>query len=326
MKLRDLTRSAGVALAVPALLMLFAPDVAAAGCPAVVRVDTLREQAARTCVMAGRTVNVKDLNLTVPRAGWGMGQSVARVEGSDPSKPSEVELWHSAAGGVAVSVDGAAPVGEAKAVAELRSQQRAAVTRLETAPLAVANSYPSWCGSARQYAFEGPRWAKNRYQWYANPSGRPAGMTNWARSVAFKAAAANMSADKTTCGGAANDLVLGEIGSTTKSAGVLDGKNTQGWKRLSSGILALTTWWYTGGSMVEADMEFSTTVKWYAWTGAVPSSSFDLMSIAEHEIGHAVGLEHVSSTPRQIMYPSFRPGEARRTKRSGDLNGIGIKY
>jgi hypothetical protein len=247
--------------------------------------------------MEGRTVIVSDLNLTVPPEGQGVGQSVTRTADSDRSLPTQVELLHSVSGGVAVSIDGADPIGEPDAVKEMVAQQEASLARVESGPLAVAAAYPSWCGSSSQYALTGQKWSGKIYQWFTNYSGRPSSMTESARYAAFDAAEGYIEAKNSTCGGSTHSLAVGEVGSTTKAVGVQDGKSTQGWKSLSSGTLALTTWWYAGSSTTEADMAFSTSVSWYAGTGTVPSTKYDLVSIATHEIGHAVGLGNFSFVP-----------------------------
>lgn len=119
----------------------------------------------------------------------------------------------------------------------------------------------------------------------------------------------------------------GESGSTAVTPGVFDRTNAMGWGQLGGNALAVTTWWYdSNDAMTEADITFTTTVSWYAGAGDPSFGSFDLGSTAVHELGHAVGLSHTSSTPEQIMYPSIAPGTNRRDKRSGDLAGIAALY
>lgn len=210
-------------------------------------------------------------------------------------------------------------------------KKREYLAELETAQTAekVASNlaYPSFCGSPSQYKTTGQKWSSGRYQWFANSSGRPSTLTEVQRKAAFDAAANSMDASSSVCGSyGTTSLGVGDVDSTSKPVGVKDGTNTMGWKTLSSGTLALTTWWYSGASTTEADMAFTTSVSWYAGTSTIPSTKYDLTSVAAHEIGHAVGLAHVTSTPAQVMYPSVGKGVNRRVKRSGDLYGLQLVY
>ena len=51
----------------------------------------------------------------------------------------------------------------------------------------------------------------------------------------------------------------------------------------------------------DADVEFSTNVAFSTYSGS-PSNDFDLQSVATHEIGHMIGLDH-SGIAHAIMYP-----------------------
>lgn len=328
MKFRALVCSLGAFAVLPIQALLHVPEAAANDCADVIDFTTLAQPSLQACDMRGRTVVVRDLKLVVPAEGHGTGQSATRTADSDPSLPNQVLLWHGAAGGVAVSVDAADPIGDPSAIREMLTQRAASLAASKRAPVSsmVPAAYPSWCGSSAQYVLTGQKWSNKIYQWFYNSSGRPSGVSESARYTAMKAAENSIEAQNSSCGGSTHTLGVGEVGSTTNAVGVQDGKSTSGWKSLASGTLALTTWWYSGSYTSEADMAFNKAVSWYAGTGSVTSSKYDLTSIAAHEIGHAVGLAHVSSTPKQIMYPSFSTGENRRVKRAGDLYAIGFLY
>ncbi|MEA4942878.1 MAG: matrixin family metalloprotease [Propionicimonas sp.] len=171
-------------------------------------------------------------------------------------------LYHGKSGGVAVSVDGSAPVGEAQAAKELASQLAGFQSALKTA----AEPMP------------------------------------------------------------ANDLTVGQSGTTTAAVQKKDNINTIGWQSLATGTFAMTYWWSTSGKTTEADIGFSKSTNWYAGSGTPTSPKVDLASLMTHELGHAVGLAHETTTPKQVMYPYFSAGENRREKRMGDGVGIATLY
>ncbi|GMN20106.1 hypothetical protein TIFTF001_045282 [Ficus carica] len=51
----------------------------------------------------------------------------------------------------------------------------------------------------------------------------------------------------------------------------------------------------------------------------------DLESVAVHEIGHLLGLDH-SNVPAASMYPTFIYGERKRGLNADDIQGIRALY
>lgn len=64
---------------------------------------------------------------------------------------------------------------------------------------------------------------------------------------------------------------------------------------------------------------------WYLGTGTPGANQPDMWSIAEHEIGHAVALNHSSPTS-DVMYCCINGGQKRRTLTTHDRAGISYWY
>ena len=100
-------------------------------------------------------------------------------------------------------------------------------------------------------------------------------------------------------------------GKTSRSA-KHDGYSTIDWGSVKSdqncnGALACTVIAYDEkGNPVEADIRFSTAVKW-STKGA--SGAYDIQSVAAHEIGHVIQFDHVTNSSKDdhtvLMWPYF---------------------
>ncbi|KAF9595888.1 hypothetical protein IFM89_005374 [Coptis chinensis] len=83
-----------------------------------------------------------------------------------------------------------------------------------------------------------------------------------------------------------------------------------------------------GGVLAHA---FEPTVGWFHydadenWSPNPNTNQIDLESIAVHEIGHVLGLQH-SAIPEAVMYGLFSPGEQKRELHSDDILGIRTLY
>lgn len=99
------------------------------------------------------------------------------------------------------------------------------------------------------------------------------------------------------------------------------------WQNLgATSTIAVTYTWYNrkSGYAVEFDMAFNTSYDW-STTGA--SGAMDVANIAAHEAGHAMGLDHSSSSTALTMYPTAPYGETqKRDLAPGDVAGILARY
>jgi hypothetical protein len=106
-----------------------------------------------------------------------------------------------------------------------------------------------------------------------------------------------------------------------------NGVNEVMWRNQSGGgALATTSIWYSGSNMQECDMVFwDMGITWHGGTGAPPSNMYDIQSVATHEFGHFLCLDH---TPYSycVMYYAFASGEMRRNLCSDDSAGINAIY
>ncbi len=89
-----------------------------------------------------------------------------------------------------------------------------------------------------------------------------------------------------------------------------------------SNTLAVTWTWTQGSEMTHFDMVFNGSVRWSA---APRSYEWDIESVALHEFGHALGLDH-SRRSGAVMLSRIPPGTRLRTLGSDDLGGLRALY
>lgn len=115
-------------------------------------------------------------------------------------------------------------------------------------------------------------------------------------------------------------------GETTRRAVLGDGFNVWCWNTtgegLGGGTLALTTFqhYVNTKEIIECDVEYNGTYTW-VWE-ANPSNAYDLQSVATHEAGHWLYLDHPDNI-NQIMYFRYT---GQRELGSGDIAGIRYLY
>jgi predicted Zn-dependent protease len=97
-----------------------------------------------------------------------------------------------------------------------------------------------------------------------------------------------------------------------------DNVNQIGW--IPADVYPAATYvWKSGTTILESDTTFNDQYKWSVAT-PTPSDSVDIQTVALHELGHALGLDHAPAPA--IMQPSVDYGEQRRVLDTDDKNGI----
>jgi hypothetical protein len=72
--------------------------------------------------------------------------------------------------------------------------------------------------------------------------------------------------------------------------------------------------------MQECDIVFNITRQWHAAAGPPAPTQHDLFSVALHEVGHCLGLDH-SSVEGAVMFATLPVGRERRVLSSDDISG-----
>jgi hypothetical protein len=185
-----------------------------------------------------------------------------------------------------------------------------------------------------------PHWLSGGYDYRIDPRNLPSGDSTELRLVEGHQSWDNSHND---CGLAdTSPFYSAFVGIDYRSADQRDGVNMVDFANdptplgCPAGSIACTHFYYYADSheMVEADMRFDTSgADWYSGTGGYLACTasgigrYNVRSVATHESGHALGLDHVSGSPDLTMYPTASPCDAAPyTLGYGDVLGLRALY
>ncbi len=164
------------------------------------------------------------------------------------------------------------------------------------------------------YAFDGSSWQSTPVTVCVNPSG----------SGSASALSMMQQAIGTWAG---SGFPISYSAQTGMPVGMVDGNglNEVGWARLTAGILAQTSWMPDDqGQIREEHIVFNT---YYGW-GDGSSGTFDIQTIALHELGHWVVLrdQYGPGDTAEVMYGYCGSGVRKRGLTGAELDGIRYVY
>jgi hypothetical protein len=209
-------------------------------------------------------------------------------------------------------------------------------TRAAAGASATRSTSTSACSDGA-YVLYSPKWT-SEYRFYIKSSTTPSGVNADSAASAIRAGVVNVVRGDNDCSIASNvGATASYQGSTSSPAnitssggcGTRDSRNVVDFGTLPSGYLALTCWWSSGSTIVEADVRFNKSN--YGWVTSTSgcSNKFMIEAAATHEFGHAFGMNHVSESSHGKLSLSPTIMACQNSESSlglGDVRGLEAKY
>jgi hypothetical protein len=163
------------------------------------------------------------------------------------------------------------------------------------------------------YVLEGPRWGNG-------VAGTSGGTVTWSiGSTVPGAFLADISSAFSDWSAHAN-ISFQQVASTASPDILFDDSYIDG----PSNKLGQTTYWYSGGSFISANVTFDSSEGWHASGNQIVSNGGrDLFLTALHEIGHAIGLGHYDAAPG-VMNTNLNRSVTDLT--ASDIGGVQALY
>lgn len=246
----------------------------------------------RTSANTGATVNIY---------GTGFGSLTDLVYFPDSTGPHVVNPVAVIAGGVRVRVPETWS-------GDVRIQAYGAGTLSNGVPLEISFNYSS------------TKWLTLPFTWYLNSDGAPGCALDDTRDALIRAY------DTWEC---ASGLSTTYGGTTTTATTAHDSENVRYWRNTgwSPGTIAVCTWWYYPGEIIEADVAFNS--QYYTWSCSGEATDMDVQHIATHEQGHSIGLLDLYGAidTQKTMYGVTSAGvTSARTLHTDDALGAEYMY
>lgn len=154
----------------------------------------------------------------------------------------------------------------------------------------------------------GAKWNGALMKWHYNPSGQPAAVSTEAMLALIQADMAKWSA---SCA-----IRFEYQGITSAAPTFNDGVNVVGWSS-ADGYDGYTQYWYRGGYFSDVDVRLDPTRL---------TTATQIEGIVDHELGHAIGLDHSDQTASIMWANPYHSYDYQRTLRADDIAGCQALY
>jgi FlgD Ig-like domain/IPT/TIG domain/Matrixin len=170
------------------------------------------------------------------------------------------------------------------------------------------------------FNYSSTKWLSLPFTWYLNSNGAPGVTYNATRDALVRGY------DAWEC---ASGLTTTFGGSTTTATTANDGENCRYWRNTgwSPGTIAVCSWWYYPGEIIEADIAFNS--QHYTWDTGGSATDMDVMNVGIHEEGHSIGLLDMYGAldSDKTMYGYGGDGNTNaRTLHTDDALGVEYMY